>query len=132
MRSSGQAKNAHHFDIAAETKIEAANLIACDLGSSQQFQPHGSIAQNSRFQESGATRDSLGLVRLPLANLLGPFRAAAHALMAFPPRHCYSVTVHAGKGLAQFFGGKLTYFALRANAENLCLTLSNPGKRKYP
>ncbi len=34
------------------------------------------------------------------------------------------VTVHAGKGLAQFFGGKLAYFALRTNAENLCLTLS--------
>ncbi len=42
------------------------------------------------------------------------------------------VTVHAGKGLAQFFGGKLTYFALRTNAENLCLPLSNLRKRQYP
>ncbi len=38
----------------------------------------------------------------------------------------------AGKGLAKFFGGKLTCFALRTNTENLCLPLSNPGKRKYP
>ncbi len=40
-------------------------------------------------------------------------------------RSSFFVTVHAGKGLAQFFGGKLTYFALRTNAESLCLTLSN-------
>ncbi len=36
------------------------------------------------------------------------------------------------QGLAQFFGGKLSYFALRTNAENLCLTLSNLRKRQYP
>ncbi len=40
-------------------------------------------------------------------------------------RRIKKVTVHAGNGLAQFFGGKLTFFALRANAEILCLTVSN-------
>ncbi len=45
------------------------------------------------------------------------------------------VTVHAGRGLAQFFGGKLAYFALRTNAENWCPTLSNFRtwkERQYP
>ncbi len=38
----------------------------------------------------------------------------------------------APQGLAQFFGGKLTHFALRTSAENLCLTLSNLSKRQHP
>ena len=57
-------KNAQCLFIATKTKIEVANRIVCDLGSSEKSQAHGSIAQPLGFQEPGATRDSPGLAAI--------------------------------------------------------------------